>query len=92
MVTGVRRDQRPNGQGSKGQGPDGQCKASVNPAAAASLSAANWQRECEKITALFRTIGRSGGPFSFEQSAARHTAAERVPGLTSPRAGRIVTG
>jgi hypothetical protein len=31
-------------QGSKGQGPNGQCKARVNPAAAASLSAANWQR------------------------------------------------
>src|SRR5262245_21787300 len=43
IVTDVRRDQRPSGQVSKGEGPDGQCKASVNPAAAASLSAANWQ-------------------------------------------------
>ena len=62
MVTGVRRDQRPNGQGSKGQGPDGQCKASVNPAAAASLSAANWQGNA-KAPEAFGTIGRSGGPF-----------------------------
>ena len=44
-VTGVRRDRRLNGKGSKGQGPNGQCKASINPAAAASLCAANWQRE-----------------------------------------------
>jgi hypothetical protein len=110
-VTGVRRDRRLNGKGSKGQGPNGQCKASINPAAAASLSAANWQRECEKISAL-RTIGGSGGPLRLstggqgsaerslgenlvarKKSAARHTApAERVPGLTSPRADRIVTG
>jgi hypothetical protein len=46
-VTGVRRDRRLNGHRSKRQGPNGQCKASINPAAAASLSAANWQRKCE---------------------------------------------
>ena len=69
-VTGVRRDRRLNGKGSKGQGPNGQCKASINPAAAASLSAANWQRECEKASAL---LGPSAVPvvLSFELRNAR---------------------
>jgi hypothetical protein len=75
-VTGVRRDRRLNGKGSKGQGPNGQCKASINPAAAASLSAANWQRECKKGLSTSRTIGRSGGPFRLS----RYPPALRVSG------------
>ncbi|MEH2533363.1 hypothetical protein V1277_000254 [Bradyrhizobium sp. AZCC 1588] len=59
-VTGVRRDRRLHGKGSKGQGPNGQCKASINPAAAASLSAANWQRECK--TKASRLLGPSVVP------------------------------
>jgi len=47
MVTGVRRDQRPKGKGSKGRGPDGQCKASINPAAARQSVRSYLARQCE---------------------------------------------
>jgi hypothetical protein len=74
ITTNAKGDRRPTGptsqgKGSKGQGPNGQCKASINPAAAASLSAANWQRECEKSLTTFRTIGHSGGPFRLSYSS-----------------------
>jgi hypothetical protein len=54
---------------SKGQGPDGQRKASINPAAAASLSAANWQGKAKALEA-FGTIGRSDGPFRYGANGA----------------------
>jgi hypothetical protein len=54
---------------SKGQGPDGQRKASINPAAAASLSAANWQGKAKALEA-FGTIGRSDGPFLYGANGA----------------------
>jgi hypothetical protein len=65
-VTGVRRDRRLNGKWSKGQGPNGQCKASVNPAAAASLSAANWLTNRRQSRWALGTIGRSDGPFRLD--------------------------
>ena len=67
-VTGVRRDRRLNGQGSKSQGPTGQCKASINPAAVASLSAANWQTHYEAKPAGFGDHRSLRWSFSFGQA------------------------
>jgi hypothetical protein len=65
----------PTSQRPRGQGPNGQCKARVNPAAAASLSAANWQRKCE--TKAARLSGPSVVPvvlFRLDAKSVRTTA------------------